>query len=125
MPTVDFYHLSNPTTRDVFLCKLIEKVFLRKHQLYIFCATEQEVQVLDDLLWTFKDTSFIPHGRTDKTVQLGCGPIPQYHQDILINLSNTIPENYQQFKRILELSSPEHQLFYENHKLAIKHHTID
>lgn len=111
MAKVDFYQLSSASrqNRNIFLCKLIEKVYLRKHQLYIHCQDQQEAQLLDELLWTYRDTSFIPHNLIGEgpneapPIQLGCNT-PPAHNDVLINLAQEIPEFYKRFKRILEVA---------------------
>ena len=134
MPKVDFYHLKNADqeARDLFLCKLVEKVFLRKHHIYIHCSSEQEAQQLDEKLWTFKDTSFIPHhiitehNTATVPVQLGCDARPT-HRDILINLTNTAADFHHEFTRILEITAEETsplQNFYEKNHYEISHHVI-
>lgn len=124
--TVDFYHLHTSANRNLFLCRLIEKIFSRQHQLYVRCQDLAEAHRLDDQLWTFNDISFIPHGLDDghSPIEIGCGNIPSHHHDVLLNLSDTIPENYQQVKRILELNSTEHQIYYETQGIKMSHHAI-
>ena len=123
----------------MFLCKLIEKVYGRKHQLYIHCENEQEAKYLDELLWTFKDISFIPHNLLGEgpneapPVQLGFNQTPR-HNDVLINLASTIPEFHARFKRILEICSnseadqtkhQEHLSFYQQQNFDTQSHQIN
>lgn len=126
MLTIDFYHLQPSADRNLFLCRLIEKIFSRQHQLFVRCQNPAEAKVLDEQLWTFRDISFIPHGINDthSPIALGCGNIPAHHQDVLLNLADTIPEDYQRMKRILELSSSVHQTYYEQQGISTIHHTI-
>jgi DNA polymerase-3 subunit chi len=126
MVTVDFYHLQPSADRNLFICRLIEKIFSRQHRLYVRCQDLTEANILNDQLWTFSDASFIPHGMDDphSPIELGCGDIPLHHDDVLLNLANTIPRNYQQVNRILELSAAEHQTYYEKQGIKISHHMI-
>ena len=141
---VDFYQLSpntNQHERNLFLCKLIEKVYLRKHKLYIHCQDQQEANQIDELLWTYKDTSFIPHNLLGEgpseapPVQLGFDKTPT-HNDVLINLATEIPEFHTRFKRILEIainsddvsdtaSHQEHLIYYQQQNFDISTHTIN
>lgn len=110
IPKIDFYLLPQGNENYfLFLCRLIEKAYLRKHQIYIHCANTHELQQLDGLLWTFHDTSFIPHQNSEQAISDDCPIIlgtkiaPERHQDILINLQEGMPENLQQFQRVIEI----------------------
>ncbi|WP_010597530.1 DNA polymerase III subunit chi [Rickettsiella massiliensis] len=62
-PTIDFYVL-NTIQRDTmyrFLCRLVDKAWQQPHSVHIHVSSNEEAQRLDDLLWTFRDISFIPH----------------------------------------------------------------
>jgi DNA polymerase-3 subunit chi len=110
MPNIDFYIL-NETPAEYLrtVCRLIDKAFQQKHQVYVQANSSQEAKVLDDLLWTFRDDSFIPHDILEKNapatvpIQIGFDIIPKHHKDILLNLSPEAPEFFTQFKRVLEI----------------------
>ena len=63
MPKVDFYSLqqSDEQARLFFACRLTEKVLGQKLKIYIHTDSESAAQEMDDLLWSFKPESFIPH----------------------------------------------------------------
>lgn len=111
MPRIDFYLLpeSSEKARLHFACRLIEKAYKHQHRIYIHVENEQEAHLLDELLWTFRDDSFLPHNLYGEgpdpapPIQIGYNVVPEKQRDILINLNKTIPEFYAQFARVLEL----------------------
>lgn len=110
---VDFYLLSNTEAdaMQILTCRLIEKAYLRGHRVFVLCKNQQESEALDELLWTFKDDSFIPHNlqgdgpEPPPPVQIGFNNEPRGFNDILINLTDEIPTFCMRFKRVLELVS--------------------
>ena len=66
---IDFYLLQDVADNEekasqskyALACRLIEKAYLRGHKVFVFCNNRQEAETLDELLWTFKEDSFIPH----------------------------------------------------------------
>ncbi len=140
MSQVDFYLLntSEEHRRDSFICKLVEKIYRQRHSVYIHCKDRQETHRLDELLWTFQDISFIPHNlygegpNTPPPIQLGFDATPKQN-DVLINLSTTIPIFYTSFQRILEIIpdnealqavAREHYQFYKTQNLTLHTHKI-
>ncbi|KGP64198.1 DNA polymerase III subunit chi [Legionella norrlandica] len=110
---VDFYLLAShqPESRWLVACRLIEKAYIRGHKVFVLCDNKQQTEYLDELLWTFKDDSFIPHNiqgegpEPPPPVQIGYDKEPRGFNDILLNLSSNIPLFYTRFKRIIELVS--------------------
>lgn len=108
MPKIDFYILSEGS-RLQLACLLIDKAYKNQHRVYVHTENQQEAHQLDELIWTFRDESFIPHNLYGEgpepapPIQIGFSLRPEKHRDILINLSPTIPEFFQQFNRVLEL----------------------
>ena len=72
-------------------------------------ANAGQAQALDDLLWTFRDGSFVPHelyspGAAEPApVVIGCDPDPQLEPDVLINLAEAVPPCFSRFQRLAEL----------------------
>jgi DNA polymerase-3 subunit chi len=114
MPRIDFYLLDDPAPNGVALlaCRLTEKAFLLGHSIYIQAASEEQAQALDNLLWTFKQGSFLPHARHSGSdgnaapILIGHGVEPQTDAQVLINLSAEIPAFYPRFERVAELVGP-------------------
>lgn len=112
MPDISFYIL--PTNSDQgrfqFACKLAEKIYRTTNKVYILTNTETQSKKLDDLLWSFRAGSFIPHHvysqsepATENRVLIGSTNAPENWQQNIINLSNRCPENLGESERILEI----------------------
>ena len=114
---VDFYLTSKgeDCNRELFTCRLIEKAYLKGHRIFVFCDDEVQAHSLDELLWTFRDDSFVPHNLQGEgpepppPVQIGFSTQPRQYTDILVNFSENIPEFCHQFKRIIEIVGPEEE----------------
>ncbi len=141
MTRVDFYLINETTSlgRHRFACRLTEKIYRKKHKLYIHCQDQQQAHQIDELLWTYQDQSFIPHniygeGPTPPPpIQVGFGVEPKEHRDILLNYSAEVPGFYSQFRRIIEIvsqddaakaASREHYKFYKQQGYDIQTHDL-
>ena len=61
MAEIGFYHLlSMPLERA--LPRLLERARSQGHRIVIRAASSERVEHLNALLWTYDDTSFLPHG---------------------------------------------------------------
>ncbi len=91
------------------VCRLTEKAYRGGHSIFINVDAGSTTERLDVLLWTFRDTSFVPHGclssecDADVTVMIAAGQAPPNHRDVLINFAAEVPEFYGQFTRIAEI----------------------
>ncbi len=110
MPSVDFYILSqaSATHRHRFVCRLAEKIYDSGNSVYIHATNDKEAQLLDELLWTFKEAAFIPHNRSDQPqanspIHIGQGLDAPHPADVLINLAAETPAFHSQYKRIAEI----------------------
>ena len=112
MAEVSFYILSSALLQEryLFACKLIEKAYRNGQFCYILTDSDEQSQLLDDLLWTFRAGSFIPHEiytgqapSTDKVILIGSVKAPEHSQGLLFNLSSKYPEDISKTKRILEI----------------------
>ncbi len=61
MSRIDFYHLQKQRLEDV-LPKLLEKAYATGKKIVVKVGNEERVEFLNSLLWTYNDTSFLPHG---------------------------------------------------------------
>jgi len=57
-----FYHLERATLESV-LPGLLERSLDRGWKAVVRCASRAMVERLDDVLWTYSEDSFLPHGR--------------------------------------------------------------
>ncbi len=62
--TVQFYHVSaaSPAAVDDVLPPLLSKMLDGGHRALVLCPTSGRMMRLDDALWAFRDSSFLPHG---------------------------------------------------------------
>ena len=74
-----FYHLEASTVQSV-LPDLLEKILGRGWRALIKCK-EDDLAELDQFLWTYKDNSFLPHGRDDE-------PLADQHPILLSATTN-------------------------------------
>jgi len=108
---VDFYLLSGdkPNARELMVCRLIEKAYQTQHRVFVYCESQKQAEYIDELLWTFKDESFIPHNLQGEgpmpppPVQIGYTGDAQGFSDILLVLSEDIPACHVGFQRIIEV----------------------
>ncbi len=112
MPEVSFYVLPTESIQEryQFACKLIEKAYRSGAFAYVLTDSLEQSQQLDDLLWTFRAGSFIPHQLNsgelpaiESTVLIGSENPPENWGRTLVNLSSQIPKNFQNAERILEI----------------------
>ena len=61
MPEILFYHLEHQPLERV-LPSLVEKTLERGWRAVVQAGSEERVEALDTLLWTYREESFLPHG---------------------------------------------------------------
>lgn len=91
----DFYILpeAGVSARLKVACRLAEKAYLAGQRVLIWHSDRDELAQLDELLWRFSDTSFVPHewvdAQRDAPVLLSAGASPEGPVGVLINLTPT------------------------------------
>jgi DNA polymerase-3 subunit chi len=110
MTRIDFYILpgQDPYTRRVTACKLIEKAYRQGHAIYLKTDSAEESRQFDDLLWTFRQGSFVPHELASATdgdvpVIIGHDAPPEGFSDVLVNMALAIPDGFDTFERVAEV----------------------
>jgi len=112
MPEVTFYVLASDAEpqRLLFACRLVEKAYRSGSYCYVLTANDAQAERLDDLLWTFRAGSFIPHQRyegelpaLDNVILIGSLEPPARWQKLIVNLSGQGPQQIDQTERILEI----------------------
>ena len=112
MARIDFYILSQqgPRERHSFACRLAEKAYRLDNTVHIHAGSRELAEQLDDLLWTFRDGSFVPHDLLSPTavdrqspVTIGFDNGPAQPSDLLINLADDVPPFAGSFPRVAEL----------------------
>lgn len=61
MAEVGFYHLTG-TTLDRALPRLLERAIAGGDRVVVVAGSQERVDYLDALLWTYDEASFLPHG---------------------------------------------------------------
>lgn len=117
MPEVTFYVLPTSDSRGrlLFVCRLLEKLH-RENLLpvYVTVADDVEAQQLDDLLWTFRQGSFVPHRCVSGDADIAPEEWPiligqhliiptAWRHAIVVNLALTCPDGITDCPRLLEI----------------------
>lgn len=109
MPRVDFYVLPENSPQERFACFMTHKAWQQGNTIYIHTVSRELAETLDDLLWTFKDISFIPHEIMGKKpvcnepVIIGWQDKPPEQYQVMINLTQDVPTCAEMFARIIEI----------------------
>lgn len=114
MARVDFYVLpqAGEPGRRQFACRLAEKAYRLDHTVHIRTPDDGVAGAMDELLWTFRDGSFVPHevvapGQPDveAPVTVGTRPPARRTAELVINLGDDVPEPDADCVRIAEIVS--------------------
>lgn len=117
MPRIDFYLLPDhsPHGRSLLACRLAEKAYSLGHRVYIHAVSAEQARALDDLLWTFRQGSFVPHAlypvldAEPPPVLIGWEEHPDLAAEVLINLAHQVPAFFERFERVAELTDQDEQ----------------
>lgn len=139
MTRIDFYILSDThaQARELYACRIADKAYQMGHNIYIHSESAQQAQQLDEMLWSFRAGSFIPHALHGEDPQLpvtiGHDAEPLENTDILINLALEAPPFFSRFERVAEIVNEEPQYkerarerfrFYRDRGYELQHHQI-
>lgn len=137
MTKVDFYVLgtSGDRARQHFACRLAEKAYRLDNTIHIRTIDQRAAEQLDELLWTFRDGSFVPHelsvggSEPQSPITIGHGDSPRQKTDLLINLSNEIPAGYDSFPRVAEIVTSDDETRQQSRKRYARYresgHTLE
>jgi DNA polymerase-3 subunit chi len=139
-PRVDFYHLRQGGIEQLlrFSCRLAEKAWKTGHRVFLYTEDEISTRRLDDLLWSFSDSSFLPHCRQGDADEGDSAVLVGHHlndtgHDLLINLSGRMPPLPGTFRRIAEIidetpatlqSGRQRYAAYKQRELPLNYHEI-
>ena len=113
MTRIDFYIVDSDqkVSRSLLACRLTEKAYSLKNQIYIYTADESQANEFDELLWTYRAGSFVPHQQLSAQdgqccpVLIGHADAPEGLNQVLINLDKTVPLFFSRFERVVEIVS--------------------
>ncbi|MBL8200731.1 MAG: DNA polymerase III subunit chi [Chromatiales bacterium] len=113
---VTFYVLTGADSgsRLGYACRLAEKAYKLQHRIHAHAVDSSMARNLDELLWTFRQGSFVPHellaqGGTPPLAPVTIGAADAEGQaeppaaDLLINLATEVPAFYRRFPRVAEI----------------------
>lgn len=87
--------------------RLADKAYIQGHNIYINATDKPQAQALNELLWSFRPASFMPHAlageEQSEQIAIGWGQDPGKHSDLLINLQLEIPSFFSRFARVAEV----------------------
>lgn len=117
MPQIDFYIVDDASAADAWLryaCRLVEKAYTLGMHVHIHTPNESLTMQMDELLWVFRDRSFIPHQQTCAENEL-CAVTLNHEQlptqrELLVNLAPDAPDFYNQFERVIEVVGTENTM---------------
>tara|TARA_R110002049_G_scaffold9501_7_gene48334 strand:- start:1277 stop:1702 length:426 start_codon:yes stop_codon:yes gene_type:complete len=141
MTRVSFYILkgSEDHDRQVFACRLIEKAYKQGNQIYIHTDNADKAEQINQVLWSFRTDSFVPHQFIDSAnadncpVLIGYNSKPPRLMDLLINLGDEQPIFFSQFERVAEFINDDKELkllgreryrFYQQRGYELSTHKI-
>lgn len=141
MTEVDFYVLDadSQTARWNFACRLAEKAVRQGNKVMIATGNEAESRELDQLLWSFRPESFVPHvilGDDDADsvpVIISHDGDDVQHHDVLVNIRAGLPQQFSRFKRLAEIvvqdetilrATRNNYAFYKERGYPIKTHKL-
>ena len=113
MTRINFY-ISPNQAADASLqlaCRIAEKAYDKQNKVYIHANSAEQAKRLDDLLWVFRQGSFIPHCQSQDENQqaapvvIGHDGLPEMQPDVLINLADEVPNFFTRFERVAEIVS--------------------
>lgn len=140
MTRVDFYVLPENGQREKFVCGLVGKAVQTGHRVYIHVPDQRVAELLDEILWTYHDISFIPHALTAGSPSADCpvliGPEEELPPgcDVMINLSDSIPPAASKCARVAEIVAGDENMRnrardryrgYRARECELYSHTID
>lgn len=142
MTRINFYVLqtSKANARLEFICRLTEKVYNKGHSILLHTDDIRQAEMINDLLWTWKQGSFIPHEIHADETTADCPIVISHHpdlktdmQDVLINMANEIPLFFSQFDRVTEIVDQDEEnrqgarkryRFYQDRGYPLESHEI-
>ena len=100
----------NVADKFLYACRLLRKAYASGAQVAV-TAEPEVLGELNQLLWSFSASDFVPHCRTghasdfvvSKSVLLVDSPAACPHRGVLINLGQQVPPEFMQFERLIEV----------------------
>lgn len=147
MKQVDFYLLENQVTDgpNKFVSHFCNKLLKLEKKTLVVTDTPEQSQHLDQLMWSFSDTSFVAHDRLPATKSpqsiIHIIEAPQFSASlteddyhVMINLCHSVPLFSHHFERIVEIIDADESSkaiarqrykHYQTEGFSLKTHSIE
>ena len=90
-------------------CQIAEQHYRQQKLVYIHCQSKQQAYAIDELLWQFEPTAFVPHNLkgegpiTGSPVEIGFDKLgANKSRQLLINLADQVPTFAVKFPHIID-----------------------
>ena len=104
--------LESDTDKGLIVCMLAARYFRAKRRCLVLCSDQNSAEEFDELLWQQPMDAFVPHNLTGEGPANGA-PIEiswandsnngkHYSRQVLINLTDALPEDGQKFRQIVD-----------------------
>jgi DNA polymerase-3 subunit chi len=110
MTRIDFH--SNVADRVTYICRLVRKARAAQCRIVLLSRDTAQQAALDEALWTFSATDFLPHVTPDHShaastpvVLITDDDVELPHHHVLINVSGRTPTHFARFERMFEIIS--------------------
>jgi DNA polymerase-3 subunit chi len=135
---IDFYLLTDTLEEaaDRYACQLCEDVYRSGRRVLLRARDAEHCAGLDRLLWSFRDSSFLPHaqfGGDDAPIVLSWGAELGAEHQVLINRGPDIPPLFSRFERVCEIlideadcrrRGRERYRYYRDQGYPLEHHPL-
>ena len=103
------FHVNVPD-KLAYSCRLLRKAYFSGAKITVIGEPEMLTE-LDQLLWCFSPAEFLPHCNADAAsctlaatpIFLAESPAASPHSDVLVNLGQAVPAQFERFGRFIEV----------------------
>ena len=101
--------LLNSEQADVFnsASEQAAHYFRQNKRVFVYTQDQEQAHQIDEILWSFDPNSFVPHNLVGEGPKQGA-PVeiswqaPTNYRQVLINLSDSVPEYCHQFQQVID-----------------------
>ena len=104
MTRVEFFF--NVEDKSQKVAELAQRITAKGRALYVFVPDKVLAQQLDDYLWAYEPSSFLPHSMEssdDVPVLIETQASNLQHDDVMIHLCQDVPIFFSRFLRLIEI----------------------
>jgi DNA polymerase-3 subunit chi len=109
---IDFHF--NMPDKVGYACRLLRKAVNARGARVVVIADGPTLDALDQMLWTFSPSEFVPHCRSaaeprcvsrSPVVLVDSAEAPSPHRQVLLNLGAELPAGFERFDRLIDMVS--------------------